>query len=108
MNFTEITPFIPKRIKALIENKLEKVAGSLLLSDISGFTKMSEALATIGKAGTEELTMILNNYFGVMLGIIKQHKGEVLKFGGDALLVAFYGEPAEKQSVAKSCAETML
>ncbi len=61
----------------------------VLFADISGFTPMSESLARTGKKGTEELTTLLNQYFGAMIELIQAYGGTVAKFGGDALTVLF-------------------
>lgn len=64
--------------------------GSLLFSDVSGFTALSERLArTAGDAGAEQLTSLMNDYFARMLRIIAWSGGSLLKFAGDALLVYF-------------------
>jgi class 3 adenylate cyclase/tetratricopeptide (TPR) repeat protein len=68
-----------------------RVAGSLVSADISGFTALSERLAMHGREGAEELTVLLNECFGGMISIVDEHGGDVLKFGGDALLVLFEG-----------------
>lgn len=65
------------------------VAGTLLFADISGFTAMSERLSQIGREGAEEVTAVVNRYFAVMLAILKDYKGELIRFGGDALLGLF-------------------
>ena len=46
---------------------IEPIEGTLLMADISGFTKMSERLAEIGKEGAEWLTSTINLYFQSML-----------------------------------------
>ncbi len=71
----------------------EFLRGTLLFADISGFTAMSEQLSRSGREGAEEITAIVNRYFGVMLGIIREYGGQCIRFGGDALLVLF-AEPA--------------
>lgn len=65
------------------------ITGTVLFSDVSGFTPMSEALSALGAEGAEILTDILNRYFTRMIGIIHSHGGQVIKFGGDALLCFF-------------------
>jgi class 3 adenylate cyclase/tetratricopeptide (TPR) repeat protein len=50
---------------------------------------MSEALARKGKAGTEALSQLLNDYFSVMVGLAESYGGITAKFGGDAMLVLF-------------------
>jgi class 3 adenylate cyclase/tetratricopeptide (TPR) repeat protein len=69
------------------------VDGALLFADISGFTPMSERLSRIGREGAEEVTGIINRYFGVMLDILQAYGGQLVKFGGDALL-SLFADPA--------------
>ena len=65
--------------------------GSLLYADVSGFTAISEKLAQRGKEGAEELTHLMNTYFTAMLDFVFQYGGDVLLFGGDALVAFFEG-----------------
>ncbi len=60
--------------------------------DISGFTALSERLAKRGRIGAEELTEVLNHVFSRMLEVAYSKGGALLKFGGDALLLAFTGD----------------
>lgn len=60
-----------------------------LFADVSGFTQMSEALSHSGRAGAEELTLILNSYFQPMIALIQDYGGIIGKFGGDAMTVLF-------------------
>jgi class 3 adenylate cyclase len=60
--------------------------------DISGFTALSERLARRGRIGAEELTEVLNHVFSRMLEVAYSKGGALLKFGGDALLLAFTGD----------------
>jgi class 3 adenylate cyclase len=59
--------------------------------DISGFTALSERLARRGRVGAEELTEVLNHVFSRMLEVADAKGRALLKFGGDALLLAFTG-----------------
>jgi class 3 adenylate cyclase/tetratricopeptide (TPR) repeat protein len=61
----------------------------MLSADISGFTALSERLAAKGRAGAEELTDLINSCFTALIGAAERHGGEVLKFGGDAVLILF-------------------
>ena len=72
------------------------VHGTLLFADISGFTAMSEQLSQNGREGAEEITAIVNRYFAAMLDILKRYNGQLIRFGGDALLGLF----EEKNSAA--------
>ena len=75
-----------------VEQRLTAVA---LFADVSGFTAISEVLGAAGKAGSEELTTILNSYFGPMIALIRSYGGIIAKFGGDAMMVFF---PYEQSS----------
>ncbi|MCP5101249.1 MAG: adenylate/guanylate cyclase domain-containing protein, partial [Chloroflexi bacterium] len=69
------------------------VNGTLLFADISGFTAMSERLSRSGREGAEEVTAVVNCYFDVMLDILRDHDGQLIRFGGDALLGLFEERP---------------
>ena len=74
-----------------------RLTTAVLYSDISGFTPLSEALGRLGARGTEELTSLLNDYFGALIEVTDTHGGIVGKFGGDALTVLF---PSRRRAVA--------
>jgi class 3 adenylate cyclase/tetratricopeptide (TPR) repeat protein len=80
------------------------VEGTMVFADISGFTALSERLATLGRIGTEELVDTLSRVFGGMLGIAAGHGGQLLKFGGDALLLLFTG-PDHARHAASAAVE---
>lgn len=73
---------------------------SLCFVDISGFTNLSERLARRGRIGAEELTDVLNHVFGNMLEVAYLHGGNLLKFGGDALLLIFRDRDHEIRAVS--------
>ena len=92
--WSRLAPYVPR---AVVEWDLDgphhrRVEGSLVSADISGFTALSERLAGYGREGAEELTVLLNRCFGGMIEIVDAYGGDVLKFGGDALLILFTGE----------------
>jgi class 3 adenylate cyclase len=64
---------------------------AILISDIRGFTPLSESLSP------EAIISILNHYFSHMIEVIKKHKGIIVDFFGDGVLVFFdpLGEPIE-------------
>src|SRR6266699_1986932 len=66
--------------------------GTLVSLDISGFTRLSERLQAKGRAGAEELVLLVSGVFQGLIGICERHGGDVLKFRGDALLLFFSGE----------------
>lgn len=64
--------------------------GTCVLVDISGFTSLSEQLARRGRVGTEDLVTTLAEVFSALLSA-SEDGGDVLKFAGDALLLAYEG-----------------
>lgn len=66
-----------------------RMQGSLLFADVSGFTALSEHLASKGQQGIEQLTQLLNDHFESMVEILIHSGGELLKYAGDALLAYF-------------------
>lgn len=67
------------------------VDGSLLLFDITGFTPLTERLARRGREGAEELSNLLDTVFSRLLLDAEDEGGDLLKWGGDALLLLFDG-----------------
>ncbi len=63
--------------------------GTLMFTDLAGFTPLLEANAAHGTAGAETLLEVLNAYFTSMIEIISKSGGELLEFTGDALLALF-------------------
>jgi class 3 adenylate cyclase len=61
----------------------------VLFIDVAGFTPMSEAMASSGAYGTEELTGILNGWFDAMVSVVSLYGGTVAEFAGDALTAVF-------------------
>ena len=72
---------------------------TVLFSDLSGFTKMSE------EQGAETVAEFLNDYLTVMNETIFQNNGTIDKFIGDAIMVLF-GAPVPMS--AKEQAENAL
>ena len=67
----------------------QRIEGTLVFVDISGFTAMSERLAQKGRVGAEEVATALNTTFTALLTVATNLGGDLLKFGGDALLLLF-------------------
>ena len=63
--------------------------GSVLIADVSGFTTITERLAERGAAGAEELTRVLNEYFGQVIDVILAQGGDIVRFAGDAILAVW-------------------
>jgi adenylate cyclase len=61
----------------------EKREVAILISDIRNFTHLSESISP------EKTIHILNRYFSRMIEVIQRHKGIIVDFFGDSLLVFF-------------------
>ncbi len=79
------------------EPKAERFQAAVLFADISGFTPLAEQLSARGPAGAEELTRILNAYFGQLIDLVLALGGDVLKFAGDGALALW---PATEEDLA--------
>ncbi|HEY7138918.1 MAG TPA: adenylate/guanylate cyclase domain-containing protein [Methylomirabilota bacterium] len=67
---------------------------SILMSDLRGFSGLSERL------GPEKMIGLLNRYLGCMTPVILRHRGTINEFIGDAILVLF-GAPFERPDDAE-------
>ncbi|MGB7818759.1 MAG: adenylate/guanylate cyclase domain-containing protein, partial [Ornithinibacter sp.] len=74
------------------------VDGTLVFADVSGFTALTERMSRRGRIGAEEIVETLNRVFGPMLDLAASRGGEMLKFGGDALLFLFTGPDHAEQA----------
>jgi class 3 adenylate cyclase len=81
------------------DRRFERLEGTLLFADVSGFTKLGERLARKGNVGAEELTEAVNAVFAGMLAEVSARGGEILKFGGDAVLSLFRGREHPLQGI---------
>lgn len=100
-------------IKRLVEDGMphpaepSTFAAATLFADISGFTAMSEQLASDGPRGAEELTRVLLITFDAMIDVIHRLGGAVCHFYGDAMLVYFPDGDGMAANRALACARTM-
>lgn len=74
---------------------------TVLFSDVRGFTTISEGLAP------DELATLMNEYLGAMTEVIRDKKGTLDKYIGDAIM-AFWGAPVEDALHARRAVETAL
>ena len=100
---SSLQPYLPRlTLQWLAQSPAElhqAVEGSVVFVDISGFTKLSEKLAKLGKVGAELMADAINACFADLLSLASAEEGMLLKCGGDALLL-FYtaGTPDENPS----------
>ncbi|MEW5725358.1 MAG: adenylate/guanylate cyclase domain-containing protein, partial [Thermodesulfobacteriota bacterium] len=88
---------------AALELGGEKRSVTIMMTDLRGFTALSEGLAP------EQVVQMLNAYFEVMVEVILEYHGTINQIIGDALLVVF-GAPQEMTDRAQravACAIAM-
>jgi adenylate cyclase len=76
-------------------------AVSVLMSDVRGFTTLSERLPPA------QVSAIMNEYFAAMVDVIMGHRGMVSDFIGDGIL-AIFGAPLDDPEHAWHAVETAL
>ncbi|HSA89176.1 MAG TPA: adenylate/guanylate cyclase domain-containing protein [Burkholderiales bacterium] len=93
----------PRIVQGLLENRLAATGGAkqvmtVFFSDLVGFTQMCESLTPDG------VVRFLNHYFTVMSEPIREQKGILDKFIGDAIM-AYWGPPftGESEHAALAC-----
>lgn len=74
---------------------------TVLFADVRGFTTFSEQLAPT------ELAALMNRYLSVMTDIVRQHRGTLDKYIGDALM-AFWGAPVDDPAHAEHAVRAAL
>lgn len=70
---------------------------AIMMSDIRGFTALSETLSP------EVIITVLNQYFSQMITIIQKHKGIIVDFFGDSILVFFEPFSGSLTDTIKDC-----
>ncbi len=84
------------RPEPLTEPVTEHFFAAVLFADITGFTALTERLAKSGLAGAEQVSALLNDYFGQMIDLVTAHGGDVVKFAGDAMLALWPAAESDK------------
>lgn len=101
----DLTPYVPRFLleweQRFGDTRHQAVDGTLVFADVSGFTRLSERLARAGgKVGAEQMTDVINALFGDLLMVAARRGGEMLKYGGDALLLLFLGDEHASRAAA--------
>ena len=102
-----LAPYVPRalltRLARPIEVLSESVPCTMVLADVSGFTRLSERLARQGKEGAEQLVDVINACFSALLANAYGRGGSLVKFGGDAMLLMFYDQDGDQQHASRAC-----
>jgi class 3 adenylate cyclase len=85
----------------------EAHVGALMITDVSGFTRLTAKLSReSGQVGAERIGLVLNGFISRLVGTVEQLGGAILGFEGDSLMVGWksVSEPAALASaVWRSC-----
>jgi adenylate cyclase len=74
---------------------------TVLFCDVIEFTAIAETLEP------EQLALLMNDYLGTMTAVIRQHRGTLDKYIGDAIM-GFWGAPVEDSEHARHAVEAAL
>jgi adenylate cyclase len=70
--------------------RLHERQGTILFTDIIGFTALSETMSA------EEVAGLLNEHFSLIVNCVEEQQGTVDKFMGDGLMAVWVGDDAEE------------
>ena len=88
-------PYVPRlTLEWLAEqpdDAYRRLQGTVVFADLSGFTAMSERLAALGREGAERLAEVIDTTFASLLTGVYAEGGQLIAFGGDAMLLLFSG-----------------
>ena len=107
--------YIPQdRLRALSTGASlpDRVTGSAIFADISGFTRLTEKLTqTLGaRRGVEVLSNQVNAVYSALIDQVESYGGSVISFAGDSIMGWFEdGSPANVSAAlrAVTCAQNM-
>ncbi len=82
------------------------LTAAVAFADLTDFTPLTERLQREGPRGVEALAALLDGIFGAVVGAVHDTGGDVLRFVGDALILAWPVAPGEApaDAVARACA----
>ncbi|HET8969446.1 MAG TPA: adenylate/guanylate cyclase domain-containing protein, partial [Candidatus Nanopelagicales bacterium] len=103
----DLRPYVPQLLSAWQpthgDPRHMRVDGSLVFVDISGFTQLTERLARKGKVGAEEMSDLLSSTFSALLDVARLERADLLKWGGDAVLLLFRGADHAVRACRAAC-----
>src|SRR5512138_703812 len=104
-----LVAFLPQdRLRALGRDASlpDRTSGSALFADISGFTRLTEALreALGARRGSEELTKHLNAVYTALIDKVENYGGSVIDFAGDSFICWFDDAQGPAAPRAVKCA----
>ncbi|KAI8837542.1 hypothetical protein BC829DRAFT_44966 [Chytridium lagenaria] len=108
---TDVTSYVSDYVKSMVadETKRQILMGSLkkgepvveetfaavVMIDISEYSKTTSKLAALGKIGSELITIAVCDYMTHIIEVVCHFGGDIVKFLGDAIIVAFRPEDGD-------------
>lgn len=86
---------------------IETESGALLLTDISGCTRLTAALIRRYDAGIEHVSHLLNDFFSELIDLVESRGGTIFSFSGDAVLAGWQAHssgPGLEEAAWRCCA----
>lgn len=77
----------------------ERVTGSFIFADVTGFTALTGELSKRGTAGREEMNRLMRDLFSALIDPLLTSGGDLLIFAGDAILAYFPAYAEGRDSV---------
>ncbi|HEX4412473.1 MAG TPA: adenylate/guanylate cyclase domain-containing protein, partial [Lacipirellulaceae bacterium] len=107
-NYATLASYLPKIVLERLAAEsvtdrgpvADQRSGAVLIADVSGFTAITEQLAEHGAIGAEQLTDLLNTYFGRVIETITAQGGDIVRFAGDAILAVWTADDCNNIRVA--------
>ena len=70
---------------------VQEYSAAVLFVDISGFTALTEQFAARGPSGAEDISAVLNNFYGRWIDIIKSYGGSSKQTRKNLIMTSLLG-----------------
>ncbi|KRE42687.1 hypothetical protein ASG74_09930 [Knoellia sp. Soil729] len=91
-----LLPYAPRLagewLRTSPDERHRAIEATAMFADISGFTALTERLARLGAVGAEQMSDTLDATFGRLLTVASADGADLLKWGGDAVVLLFRGD----------------
>ena len=88
-----IASYLPSTLLARLTSSsvpaIQTELAAVLSIDIAGFTQISDLLEKEHAVGVDQLSLVLNEFFGELISVVEQHGGELVSIQGDGTLAAW-------------------
>jgi class 3 adenylate cyclase/tetratricopeptide (TPR) repeat protein len=82
----------------------EQHVGALMITDISGFTRLTAKLSRDGgEAGADKLSRLLNAFVADLVATVEERGGVILSFEGDSLLAGWEAQAGDLATAVWRC-----